>query len=61
MIGEIRVITDARVLEHNATGVLAAEGGGTEYVWVIRDMDGPATGVSFEEGRDRSRADAGIL
>ncbi|MDA0654665.1 MAG: hypothetical protein O3C09_04635 [Proteobacteria bacterium] len=39
-IGEIRIITDARVIDHNATGVVPAEGG-TEYVWIIRDINTP--------------------
>lgn len=37
-VGEIRVITDARVLEHNATGVVPAEAG-NEYVWIVRDIN----------------------
>jgi hypothetical protein len=48
MIGEIHVVTDARVVEHNATGVLTAEGGGKEYVWVIRDMNGPAPMLTID-------------
>ena len=41
MSGELRITTDARVKEHNATGVIAGEGGLT-YVWVIRGLDAPA-------------------
>ena len=40
-IGEIRVITDARVLEHNAKGVVPSEGG-VEHVWIIRDVNSPS-------------------
>ena len=40
MTGELRVTTDARVIEHNADGVVSAEdGGGLTYIWVIRGVD----------------------
>jgi len=42
MTGELRITTDARVIEHNATGVVEAEGGGLTYIWVMRGLD--ATG-----------------
>ena len=38
MAGEFRVTTDARVLEHNATGVIEAENGALTYIWVMRGM-----------------------
>ena len=38
MAGEFRVTTDARVLDHNATGVIEAENGALTYIWVMRGM-----------------------
>jgi hypothetical protein len=38
MAGEFRVTTDARILEHNATGVIEAENGALTYIWVMRGM-----------------------
>ena len=38
MTGEFRVTTDARVIEHNATGVTEAEGGRLTYIWVMRGL-----------------------
>ena len=38
MAGEFRVTTDARVLDHNATGVVEAENGALTYIWVMRGM-----------------------
>ncbi len=38
MGGEFRVTTDARVIDHNATGVVEAENGALTYIWVMRGM-----------------------
>jgi hypothetical protein len=38
MAGEFRVTTDARVIDHNATGVIEAEKGALTYIWVMRGM-----------------------
>ena len=38
MAGAFRVTTDARVIDHNATGVIEAEKGALTYIWVMRGM-----------------------
>ena len=41
MRGELRIVTDARVLHHNTVGTEEDENG-TAYIWIIRDMYSPA-------------------
>jgi hypothetical protein len=38
MAGEFRVTTDARVIDHNATGLIKAENRALNYIWVMRGM-----------------------
>jgi len=38
MAEEFRVTTDARVIDHNATGVIEAEKGALTNIWVMRVM-----------------------
>lgn len=46
--GELRVVTDANVLDHNASQI--SGGGEKTYIWVQRTIDGPAPKIVIGGG-----------